>query len=134
MKLPNLMFRCSLFITSHQSKSNTVRNLKKTKKNNHLSTFCLLSVCLNNERISFRFSASGFLNVYLVDAVSGSLVFHCSHKKAKGPVNVVHSENWIMVINYKIKMPQLSKEALTQGLIFQLWFYKFLAVDQICEI
>lgn len=44
-------------------------------------------------------TGKGFFNVYLVDMVSGQLVFHCSHKKAKGPVNVVHSENWV-VYNY----------------------------------
>ncbi|ELU06819.1 hypothetical protein CAPTEDRAFT_171523 [Capitella teleta] len=35
-------------------------------------------------------------NVYLVDGVSGRLVFHCNHKKSSGPINVVHSENWVV--------------------------------------
>ena len=41
-------------------------------------------------------SDKGFFNVYLIDSVSGQLVFHCNHKRVKGPVHVVHSENWIV--------------------------------------
>ena len=43
------------------------------------------------------FVVFNFLNVYMIDAVSGAMVFHCNHKKAKGPVRLVHSENWVMV-------------------------------------
>jgi len=41
--------------------------------------------------------SAGFVEVYLIDAVTGNVVFHCNHKKAKGPVRVVHSENWVVV-------------------------------------
>ncbi|KAK7866597.1 hypothetical protein R5R35_010431 [Gryllus longicercus] len=37
-----------------------------------------------------------FLNLYLVDVVSGSVVFSISHKKAREPVHIVHSENWVL--------------------------------------
>lgn len=37
------------------------------------------------------------INLYLLDSVTGHMVFHCSHKRAKGPVTVVHSENWVVV-------------------------------------
>ncbi|XP_065936544.1 ER membrane protein complex subunit 1 isoform X2 [Magallana gigas] len=39
------------------------------------------------------------INLYLLDSVTGHMVFHCSHKRAKGPITVVHSENWV-VYNY----------------------------------
>jgi len=37
-----------------------------------------------------------FLNIYLIDAVSGSVVFSVSHKRAREPVHIVHSENWLL--------------------------------------
>ncbi|XP_002731135.3 ER membrane protein complex subunit 1-like [Saccoglossus kowalevskii] len=37
-----------------------------------------------------------FLNMYLVDTVTGSLVFTANHKKSTGPVHMVQSENWIV--------------------------------------
>ena len=40
---------------------------------------------------------TGFIEVYLIDAVTGNVVFHCDHKRSKGPVHVVHSENWVVV-------------------------------------
>ncbi|XP_056008838.1 ER membrane protein complex subunit 1-like isoform X2 [Ostrea edulis] len=39
---------------------------------------------------------SSFINLYLLDSVTGHMVFHCSHRRAKGPVNLVHSENWVL--------------------------------------
>ena len=38
-----------------------------------------------------------FFTIYLIDAVSGNMVFHCNHKRAKGPSEIVHSENWVVV-------------------------------------
>ena len=43
---------------------------------------------------------AGFVEVYLIDAVTGNVVFHCNHKRSKGPVNVIHSENWLVVSAY----------------------------------
>ncbi|XP_064611751.1 ER membrane protein complex subunit 1-like [Liolophura sinensis] len=42
---------------------------------------------------------SYFLNVYLIDVITGHIVSHVNHKRVKGPVHVVHSENWV-VYNY----------------------------------
>ena len=39
---------------------------------------------------------SEFLNIYLIDVVSGSVVFSVSHKRAREPVHIVHSENWLL--------------------------------------
>jgi len=40
---------------------------------------------------------AGFIEVYLIDAVTGNIVFNCNHKRAKGPAHVIHSENWVVV-------------------------------------
>ncbi len=39
-----------------------------------------------------------FVNVYLIDTVTGSIVNSFNHKRCKGPVQIVHSENWFFVI------------------------------------
>ncbi|XP_071439248.1 ER membrane protein complex subunit 1 isoform X2 [Hetaerina americana] len=44
-----------------------------------------------------------FLNVYLVDVVSGAIVFSLTHKRAKGPVHILHSENWVVYSYYNDK-------------------------------
>ncbi|WAR13827.1 EMC1-like protein, partial [Mya arenaria] len=36
------------------------------------------------------------VNVYVVDVVTGHMVFHGNHRKASGPLHVVHSENWVV--------------------------------------
>lgn len=36
------------------------------------------------------------LSVYLVDGVTGLILYSVLHKRAKGPVHLVHSENWIV--------------------------------------
>lgn len=44
-----------------------------------------------------------FVNVYLIDTVTGSVVNSFSHKRCKGPVNIVHSENWFFYSYYNMK-------------------------------
>lgn len=39
------------------------------------------------------------INVYIIDVITGHIIFHGNHRKAQGPVHVVHSENWV-VYNY----------------------------------
>lgn len=36
------------------------------------------------------------LSVYLIDMVSGSVVFSVVHKRTMEPIHVVHSENWVI--------------------------------------
>nr|XP_023029374.1 ER membrane protein complex subunit 1 [Leptinotarsa decemlineata] len=36
------------------------------------------------------------LSIYLIDGVSGLILYSTSHKRAKGPVHLVHSENWLV--------------------------------------
>lgn len=35
--------------------------------------------------------------VYLMDSVTGHLLRVFQHRRCRGPVKVVHSENWVMV-------------------------------------
>lgn len=51
------------------------------------------------------------LNVYLVDVVSGAIVFSMNHRRAKGPVRIVHSENWLVYsfYNEKIRRHEISE-------------------------
>ena len=36
----------------------------------------------------------GVLNMYLIDSVTGVIVYSINHKPVLAPVNIVHSENW----------------------------------------
>lgn len=36
------------------------------------------------------------LNIYLVDGVTGFILYSTSHKRAKDPIHLVHSENWLV--------------------------------------
>lgn len=51
------------------------------------------------------------LNAYLVDVVSGNIIFSMNHRRAKGPVKIVHSENWLVYsfYNEKIRRNEISK-------------------------
>lgn len=39
-----------------------------------------------------------FINLYLVDTITGSIINSFNHKRCKGPVHIVHSEDWFLVI------------------------------------
>ncbi|KAL9950542.1 hypothetical protein ACROYT_G043054 [Oculina patagonica] len=43
------------------------------------------------------------ISIYLIDAVTGLIVFHARHKNAKGPIHMVHSENWLVYCLYNTK-------------------------------
>ncbi|CAH0547358.1 unnamed protein product [Brassicogethes aeneus] len=36
------------------------------------------------------------LSIYLIDGVTGFVAYSTSHKRAKGPIHLVHSENWLV--------------------------------------
>lgn len=44
-----------------------------------------------------------YLNVYLIDGVTGSLVHFTHHPKCRGPSEIVHSENWLIYSYYNTK-------------------------------
>ncbi|XP_014216207.1 ER membrane protein complex subunit 1 isoform X2 [Copidosoma floridanum] len=45
----------------------------------------------------------GTLNLYLIDVVSGNVIYSNVHKRTKGPVHIVHSENWLVYSYYNEK-------------------------------
>ncbi|XP_071489388.1 ER membrane protein complex subunit 1-like [Diadema antillarum] len=36
------------------------------------------------------------ISVYLIDVVTGAIVFSADHKRVQGPVHIVHTENWVV--------------------------------------
>lgn len=57
------------------------------------------------------------LNVHLLDVVSGALIFSMSHRRAHGPVNIVHSENWLTYTFYneKVRRYEVATVELYEG-------------------
>ena len=51
------------------------------------------------------------LNVYLIDVVSGAIVFSMSHKRVQQPFHMVHSENWLAYTYYneKVRRTEISE-------------------------
>lgn len=62
----------------------------------------MCSWCIEYTFDMYYVLTAGFVEVYLIDAVTGNVVFHCNHKRSKGPVNVIHSENWLVVSAYSV--------------------------------
>ncbi|XP_059178557.1 ER membrane protein complex subunit 1-like [Physella acuta] len=44
-----------------------------------------------------------FFSVYLIDGVTGHIVYHQTHKRSRGPIKIIHSENWIVYSYYNEK-------------------------------
>lgn len=40
-----------------------------------------------------------FVGMLLIDGVTGRIIHEAVQRKTKGPVHVVHSENWVVVSN-----------------------------------
>jgi hypothetical protein len=43
------------------------------------------------------------LSLYLIDVVSGTVVFSIMHRRAKEPYHIVHSENWLLYTYFSDK-------------------------------
>lgn len=58
-----------------------------------------------------------FCNVYLIDIVTGLVVYSASHKRCKSPMHIVHSENWVIYSYYndKSRRVELSSIELFEG-------------------
>ena len=48
-------------------------------------------------------SLKTFINIYLLDLVTGRIVFSATHKRVTGPYHIVHSENWAVYTYYNEK-------------------------------
>ncbi|XP_015176654.1 PREDICTED: ER membrane protein complex subunit 1 isoform X1 [Polistes dominula] len=59
------------------------------------------------------------LNIYLLDVVSGAMIFSIVHKRVRGPFHVVHSENWLVYsyFNEKSRRTEIATLELYEGKI-----------------
>lgn len=57
------------------------------------------------------------LSIYLVDGVTGLILYSVSHKRAKGPVHLVHSENWLVYsyFNERFRRMEMVAAELYEG-------------------
>jgi hypothetical protein len=78
--------------------------------------FGLLGNLLKTTSLNY-FILTDTLNLYLLDVVSGSMVFSIVHKRTKGPVHVVHSENWLVYsyFNEKSRRTEIATLELYEG-------------------
>ncbi|XP_063798200.1 ER membrane protein complex subunit 1 [Pseudophryne corroboree] len=58
-----------------------------------------------------------FIGIYLIDGVTGRIIHSSMQRKAKGPVHVVHSENWVVYQywNSKARRNELTVLELYEG-------------------
>lgn len=58
------------------------------------------------------FDFADVINVHLIDVVSGGVVATIAHRRARGPINIVHSENWLVYtyFNDKVRRTEISKQ------------------------
>lgn len=49
--------------------------------------------------------------MHLIDVVSGGVVSTIAHRRARSPINIVHSENWLVYtyFNDKVRRTEISK-------------------------
>ncbi|KAH1004284.1 hypothetical protein HUJ04_004063 [Dendroctonus ponderosae] len=52
------------------------------------------------------------VSVYLIDGVSGLVLHSTAHKKAKGPVHLIHSENWLVYTYFNERFRRMEMEAI----------------------
>ncbi|XP_043497857.1 ER membrane protein complex subunit 1 isoform X1 [Polistes fuscatus] len=59
------------------------------------------------------------LNIYLLDVVSGAMIFSIVHKRVRGPFHIVHSENWLIYsyFNEKSRRTEIATLELYEGKI-----------------
>lgn len=57
------------------------------------------------------------LSLHLVDGITGLVLYSASHKRAKGPVHLIHSENWVVYsyFNEKFRRVELATVELYEG-------------------
>ncbi|XP_066256521.1 ER membrane protein complex subunit 1 [Euwallacea similis] len=57
------------------------------------------------------------VSIYLIDGVTGLVLYSVSHKRAKGPIYLVHSENWLVYsyFNERFRRMEVSAIELYEG-------------------
>lgn len=71
-----------------------------------------------------------------MDVVSGAMIFSIMHKRVRGPVHVVHSENWIVYsyFNEKSRRTEIASLELyegkiqsnTTGIVHAIFYYNYI--------
>lgn len=58
------------------------------------------------------------LSIYLIDGITGLVIYSVNHKRAKGPIKLVHSENWIVYsyMNEKFRRNEIASVELYEGI------------------
>lgn len=64
-------------------------------------------------------SPDNYINIYLIDGVTGALVHSSYHPKSRGPFNMVHSENWLVYSYYntKTRRTEISSLEMFEGTV-----------------
>jgi len=62
-----------------------------------------LLAIMTQGRVGDSCSPDYYVNVYLIDGVTGALVHNIQHPKSRGPSKMVHSENWLVYSYYNTK-------------------------------
>lgn len=52
------------------------------------------------------------VSIYLIDGVTGLILYSISHKRAKGPVHLVHSENWLVYTYFNERFRRMEVAAI----------------------
>ncbi|KAG9508727.1 ER membrane protein complex subunit 1 [Fragariocoptes setiger] len=56
-------------------------------------------------------------NIFLIDSITGSIIYTAHHPKTRGPTRMVHSENWLVYsyFGYKVRRTEISSIELFEG-------------------
>lgn len=79
----------------------------------HINRYYLLKILLTLSHFTDT------LNLYLLDVVSGAMIFSITHKRVRGPIHIVHSENWLVYsyFNEKGRRTEIATLELYEGKI-----------------
>ncbi|KAK9877917.1 hypothetical protein WA026_020141 [Henosepilachna vigintioctopunctata] len=77
------------------------------------------------------------LSVYLIDGITGFIIYSVAHKRARGPINLVHSENWIVYtfFNERYRRIELAALELYEGHVqSNSTFFSSYAMSQLPQV
>ncbi|KAJ6219092.1 hypothetical protein RDWZM_004904 [Blomia tropicalis] len=57
------------------------------------------------------------ITLYLIDSITGNIVYSIIHRRSRGPIQIVHSENWVIYSYYneKLRRNEVSSIELFEG-------------------
>lgn len=86
-------------------------NIYKCKMNRLFKTDIRLGHFIKFHNSICIFQFVDIFNIHLVDVVSGGIVTTIVHRRSRGPINIVHSENWLVYSYYndKVRRTEISE-------------------------